>query len=68
MKAPIEMNIINYNTLLPVEMDRFGASNGNKLKLQMLLHEHTIKRRMEQLSKLQVVANGFSAGSNDVSC
>ena len=68
MKAPIEMNIINYDTRLPVEMDRFWASSGNKLKLQMLLHEHTIKCRMEQPSKLQVIVSGFSGDSVDVAC
>ncbi len=59
VKAPIEMCIINCDTPLPVEMDRFWALSGY-LKLQMLLHKHTIKRRIEQPSKLQVVASGFS--------
>ena len=68
VKAPIEMNVINYDTPLPVEMDRFWASSCNKLKLQMLLHEQAIKCKIEKPSKVQVVASCFSGASDVVAC
>ena len=67
-KAPIETNIIHYDTPLPVEMARFWSSSNNKLKLQMLLHKQAMKRGIENPSTVHVVASFFSGASDSVKC
>lgn len=67
-KAPIEMNYIQYDTPLPIEMDRFWTSSNNKLKLQMLLHTLAIKHGLEVPSAVYVVASCFSGESDGVKC
>ena len=67
-KAPIEMNSIHYDTLLPIEMDRFWSSSNNKLKLQMLLHTQAIKHGIETPSTVHIVASSLSGASDAATC
>ncbi|KAG1682452.1 Solute carrier family 22 member 2 [Nymphon striatum] len=55
--APIELNMINQETPLPVEMERFWSSNKNKEKLQLLLHEYVIAEATVSSKNVQIVAS-----------
>ena len=66
--SPTELNIINKDTPLPVETNRFWASGNNKLKLQMLLHQETLSMSREKSRCKQILVSCFSGISVNVSC
>lgn len=57
---PIELTAINRETPLPVEMDRFWASNNNKEKFQTLLHQETVKKADQTSPEMETYASYIS--------
>ena len=62
--APLEMNVINSHTPLPVEIDRFWSSANNKLKPLILLHSCALKRGIQYT----VVCNCKNCGDQRCIC
>ena len=58
--SPIELNILNKNTPLPVEMGRFWASSNNKLKLQLLIHQEALAMSIEKSMNGQLLVSNFT--------
>ena len=63
--APIELNMINLETPLPVEMNRFWSSGHNKQKLQMLLHQQAIEQATNAKSKVKLYASHIKGGKQE---
>lgn len=67
MKSPIELQDISRETPLPIEMDRFWPSGKNKLRLQKLLHQETLRQAHSLFPNVEVVVSHFT-GDTETPC
>ena len=66
--APIELQDNRRKTPLPVDMDRFWPSRNNKLKLQSLLHEETLRQANDLFPNVEIMVTQFAGPEYTMSC
>ena len=62
---PIEINSVTEETPLPIDMDTFWPSSGNKIKLQLLLRKWLLANGFEKFPHIKIILSGTGVRESD---